>query len=170
MTNKQKFHRGDVVHIAKDLGSLMAHFDADKDAIVMGSYRDQYGGSNTRDYTLMFCDTGYECSWYQEEQLTFLRHGGEPEIEKVLFLKAKREATETDLDWIIANWLAIRENPSGATMGALMRLIGITNPWPHGEGFELADNQMKTFLLLDPALSTGDKDKVLARVKEIIGT
>jgi len=153
---KQKFKRGDVVHIAKDLGPSMAHFENDLEAVVMGSYRDQYGGDNAKDYTLMFCRDGNEVSWYGETQLTFLRHGGEAEIERIKFEREKRKSTERDINWIMANWLGIRENPSGATLAALMRLIGIENPWPSGEGWELAENQMRTFALFDPILSTGD--------------
>lgn len=100
----QKFKRGDVVHIAKDLGSSMAHFENDRDAIIMGSYRDQYGGENhVDDWTVMFCDTGVECSLYHTSQLTFLRHGGETEIEKVKLLRARRETSERDINWIVAN-------------------------------------------------------------------
>lgn len=39
-----KFHKGDLVHVAADLGMSMDHFAKDIDAIVIGSYRDQYGG------------------------------------------------------------------------------------------------------------------------------
>jgi hypothetical protein len=44
----QKFKRGDKVHIAKDLWPSMPHFDNDRDAIIIGSYRDQYGGDNIK--------------------------------------------------------------------------------------------------------------------------
>lgn len=78
---KQKFHRGDLVHIAKDLGPSMAHFESDLDAIVIGSYRDLYGGDDVKSYSVMFPD-GSTCSWYHEHQLTFLRHVGEAGIER----------------------------------------------------------------------------------------
>lgn len=158
----QKFKRGDVVHIAKDLGPSMAHFENDRDAIIMGSYRDQYGGDNNiDDWTVMFCDTGGECSWYHTSQLTFLRHGGEVEIKKVKLMRARRETSERDINWILANWLNIREHTPGATMGKLMELIGITNPWgAHGEGITYYSNAMRTRQLLDPVLSTGELDKL----------
>lgn len=167
MRPNQKFKRGDVVHIAKDLGPCMTHFENDKDAIVLGSYRDQYGGDNTQDYTLMFCEDGNEVSWYEEHQLTFLRHGGEPEIEKVKLSRARRQSLESDPAWILANWLNIRGNPPGATMGVLMEWIGITNPWPHGEGWELAENQLRAYRLLDSALETGELSKLNERLKQL---
>ena len=48
----QKFHKGDWVRVAKDLGPSMRHFTANCEAIVIGSYADQYGGDCREDYTL----------------------------------------------------------------------------------------------------------------------
>ncbi len=79
MSTKQKFERGDVVRIAKDLGRTMSHFPSDKIAVVMGSYKDQYGGNNTRDYTLNVKGIG-ECSWYEEHQLTLVESGNFPKF------------------------------------------------------------------------------------------
>lgn len=165
----QKFKRGDVVHIAKNLGPSMWHFENDCDAIIMASYRDLYGGDDINNWKVMFCDTGGECAWYYTNQLTFLRHGGEAEIEKVTFLREKREATEQDIDWILANWIHIRERTPGATIGKLMALVGITDPsGPSGEGFVWYANAMATRKLLDRVLSTGDRgklDEFLAQLK-----
>jgi hypothetical protein len=47
----------------------MKYFENDKDVIVVGSYADQYGGDNTKSYTVIFPDTGRESSWYEEHQL-----------------------------------------------------------------------------------------------------
>jgi hypothetical protein len=161
MTAKQKFKRGDVVHIAADLGSAMSHFPSDEDAIVMGSYRDQCGGNDVDSYTLMFLDTGGECSWYYTNQLTLLHHGGEEAIAKVESDRDAREKVEADLAWIVANWNSIRTNVSGASIGELMRRIGITNPWgANGEGIDYYANAYATFHLLDPILSTGSLELV----------
>ena len=72
---KQKFHAGDLVHIAKDLGPSMSHFDADLDAVVLGSYADEYGGANTEDYGLYVKGVG-PVAWYHEHQLTLLSGDG----------------------------------------------------------------------------------------------
>jgi len=166
MKTEQKFKRGDVVRIAADLGLSMSHFRKDEDAVVMGSYADEYGGCNTKDYTLLFFG-GQETSWYEEHQLTFLRHDGEDIITKIKDKRKEKDKIESDLNWIVANWKDIRANPSYATMKKLMRLIGITSPWgKHGEGMDLFNNQKYTFKCLDPVLLTGDIEKVKQFIKE----
>ncbi len=67
----QKFQVGDLVRIAKDLGHAMSHFEADQDAIVVGSYADQFGGDDTKSYTLQLQGRG-PVSWYSEHQLTLI--------------------------------------------------------------------------------------------------
>lgn len=156
----QKFKRGDVVHIAADLGQSMSHFTKNKDVVILGSYADQFGGSNTKSYTVMFLDTGGECSWYQEHQLTFLRHDGEELIAKITKEKEERVKVEIDLEWIVDNWKEIRigaTSETNASMNKLMSLIGITNPWGnHGEGIDYFNNAKYMMDCLDPILLTGD--------------
>ena len=97
---KQKFKRGNLVHIAKNLGSMMSHFENDKDVIVVGSYADQYGGSNTKSYTVMFED-GNTSSWYEESQLTLISEGGEHLFEEAKKRKEKISKQNTDFDFIV---------------------------------------------------------------------
>jgi hypothetical protein len=159
----QKFRRGDVVHIAKDLGSYMSHFDNDQDAVVMYSYAEKYGGSDVDSWCLLFCETGGEVSWYHTHQLTFLRHGGQEEIDRIKNAKDVREAKETDLAWIVSNWKTIRNKVPGPTMGELMRRVGITNPWgSRGEGITWYCNAMATMELLDPILSAQTLEEIEA--------
>lgn len=79
---RQKFYFGDVVRIAADLGPSMRHFRADCDAVVIGSYLDLHGrvtqGSHA--YCLLFQD-GNPLSWYKEDQLALIRHGGPEAVE-----------------------------------------------------------------------------------------
>ena len=70
----QKFQKGDWVRIAKDLGPHMRHFTGDCEAIVIGSYADQYGGDNRNNYTLHLKGSG-QCSWYYGHQLTLIESG-----------------------------------------------------------------------------------------------
>lgn len=167
---KQKFIRGDIVHIAKDLGSSMDHFDNDKDAIIIGSYDDQFGGGDIDDYTVMFCESGCECSWYREHQLTLIRHAGEMEIHRIKDAKAERDAQYSNIDWILSNWTKIRKRVPGATMSKLMSMIGIDNPWGrNGEGFNYYRNSHTTFSFFDKVLSTGDEsqlNELLLKFKE----
>jgi hypothetical protein len=61
---KQKFLPGTIVYIRPiyEMG-MVPHFDCDKVDIVKGSYADEYGGSNVKDYSLS------GSAWYQEDQL-----------------------------------------------------------------------------------------------------
>lgn len=164
----QKFKRGDVVHIAANLGQSMSYFTKDKDVVILGSYADQFGGNNTKSYTVLFPDDGNEVSWYQENQLTFLRYGGEEFIIEIIEERRKREKVESDLQWIVDNWGNMRNNsiPS-ATLNKLMSLIGITNPWGnHGEGIDLYNHQKYTIKCLDSILLTGDIKKVKQFIAE----
>jgi len=161
----QKFQRGDVVHIAADLGPSMWHFQSDQDAVVMGSYADRFGGDNHDSYTLLFLDTGDEVSWYYDSQLTLLRHESEEFIAGIKAEREKRDAQQSELAWIVSNWKAIREAPPGATMNELMRRVGITEPWGnHGEGIVWHRNATWTLNLLDDVLRAGDIAAVEARI------
>lgn len=83
---KQKFFRGHRVHITANLPKSMSHFTGDVDAIVDGSYSDQYGGSNVDDYSLLLLTKRpYRVSWYHEHQLTLVnsdRDAGERLLQK----------------------------------------------------------------------------------------
>lgn len=103
METTQKFKRGNLVRIAKNLGSMMSHFDNDKDAIIVGSYADQFGGDNTKSYTLMFVDTGGKCSWYQEHQLTLIDEGGEHLFEQAEKNRKCISEQDTNLSYILSN-------------------------------------------------------------------
>lgn len=100
MKKEQKFKRGNLVHIAKDLGSMMSHFENDKDAIIVGSYADEYGGSDTKRYTVMFLDTGGKCSWYIEHQLTLIDEGGEHLFEEANKNRERISKQNTDINYI----------------------------------------------------------------------
>lgn len=155
----QKFHRGDKVHIAKNMPKYMSHFESDFDGIVIGSYADQFGGSDTKSYSILKCDDGNEISWYEENQLTFITHVGEKGINVVESGRAKAEKQQSDLKWIVKNWndMKSRNSISGFSMTTLMKLVGINNPWgSHGEGYVYYINSMATFQLLNPVLSTGN--------------
>lgn len=72
---KQKFNRGDKVKVDDDLGSCMSHFPGQGgEAIVFGSYHDEYGGGarEKKSYSLNIKGIGYS-SWYYEHQLTLVK-------------------------------------------------------------------------------------------------
>jgi hypothetical protein len=157
----QKFHKGDHVRVAKDLGPGMSHFTSDCEAIVMGSYEDQYGGrrdqgDNTQ-YTLHLKGRG-ESSWYYQHQLTLI---AKKQMKLLKQWEAEEEAEEkqqSDLDWIFANGKAVLESASGATVSALAACMGITDLWgPRGEGITYYMRSMFVLAHAKPYLTSGDK-------------
>ena len=159
----QQFHKGDWVRVAKDLGPSMSHFTADCEAIVIGSYKDQYGGNNTDSFTLHLKGRG-QCSWYYASQLTLIEPG---RLDKLQAWKDEAEAErkqKSNLDWIFANGPAVTEKPHGASIEALAACFGLTNLWGcSGEGIEYYSNAMGTLDLAAPYLKAGDKAGWLAR-------
>lgn len=159
----QKFQKGDWVRIAKDLGPCMSHFTADCEAIVIGSYKDQYGGDNTDSFTLHLKGGG-QCSWYYASQLTLIESG---RLDKLKAWEDEAEAERKqkgDLDWIFANGPAVAEKPHGASIQALAECFGLTNLWGrNGEGITYYSNAMGTLELAAPYLKAGDKAGWMAR-------
>lgn len=76
----QKFNKGDKVKVSDDLGPHMSHFQGGMEAIVIGSYKDKYGGSDTESYTIHIQNQG-EVSWYYEHQLKLIQKGCYKELE-----------------------------------------------------------------------------------------
>lgn len=171
---EQKFKRGDLVMVAKDQGLCRSHFQGGEEAIVIGSYADQFGGSNTSDYTVMFVSTGGQSSWYPEQFLTFICHAGEEAIGRLIKDREERAAVQQDLKWILANWAKIRHSVPGPTMAYLMARCGITNPWGiHGEGVTYYYNLRWTFMHVDPAFrkkrtTLGRANRLLERLKAML--
>lgn len=164
----QKFQNGDWVRVAKDLGPHMSHFTADCEAIVIGSYADQYGGKNHEDYTLHLKGCG-QCSWYYGSQLTLIEPG---RLDKLKQWEDEAEAErqqKSDLDWVFANGEEVLKKPHGASISALAKCFGLTNLWgSRGEGIAYYSNAMGTMQLATPYLKAGDKDGWLACCKELM--
>lgn len=165
--NMQKFKKGDLVKIAKDLGSSMSHFTNDCEAIVMGSYADKFGGPDTKSYTL-FLENGGECAWYEEHQLTLIESDRMDLLDKwENEQKAEREL-KSNLDWIFENGKEVSKNPHGASIEALASCFGLTNLWgPNGEGFEYYNNAINTMGIANSFLISGDKDGWLKFADEL---
>lgn len=78
LPSTQKFHLGDLVHVAREQGSSRSHFDADVDALVIGSYSDVCAvhGENDKDYALIILpsnDIPYFTAWYPEHTLRLIK-------------------------------------------------------------------------------------------------
>ncbi len=77
---KQKYEIGDLVQIAAYYpwickgDEVILHRDgAGKRAIILGSYAEQFGGSNTTDYSVFIKGSG-RVAWYDEEYMTLIEH------------------------------------------------------------------------------------------------
>jgi len=145
----------------------MSHFTADIDAIVIGSYRDQYGGDNTNDYTLHLKGNG-ACSWYHESQLELLeRNRGD----LLATWEAEQEAAHkqaADIDWIFEQGPELLRAAHGASIATLARGLGITNLWgSHGEGLAYYENCRRVLYLAKPFLETRDKAGWLAFCEKV---
>ena len=163
----QKFHKGDLVRVAKDLGPSMRHFTADCDAIVIGSYADQYRHGSNNSFTLFLKDRGV-ASWYDGEQLTLIESGRIDLLEAWEAKAEEERKIHSDLDWIFSNGVAVSENPENASIQALATCLGLKDLWgSSGEGFTHFTNTVHTMLVAKPFLLTGDKAGWLALCKTL---
>ena len=165
--SKQQFNHGDLVMIAKDLGSSMSHFTADKRAIVIGSYKDQFGSSSQyNEYTLYIEGEG-EVSWYYERQLTLIERNQLGLLEQ---WKTEREAdrkVKSDLDWVFSHGEEVLKEGWPASIGALAACLGITDLWcGSGEGWVYYENSIAVLGYAAPWLKIGDKDGWLKACQE----
>lgn len=153
----QKFNKGDWVRVAKDLGPSMSHFTSDCEAIVIGSYADQYGGSDQNSYTLHLKGRG-ECSWYCGNQLTLIESRRMDKLKDWQDEEEAERKQKSDLDWIFSNGTAVAENPNGASIEALAACFGLTNMCGRsGEGITYYTNAKFTLELAIPYLKAGDR-------------
>lgn len=158
----QKFQKGDLVKVAKDLGASRRYFTTDCEAIVIGSYADQYGGSDTKSYTLHLEDEG-ECSWYKEQQLTLIESGRIDKLKQWQDGQEVERKQKSDLDWIFSHGHEVLDKPHGASIQALADCFGLTNLWgSHGEGVVYYENARRTLALAATYLKMGDKDGWMA--------
>jgi hypothetical protein len=150
-----RLRAGDRVRIVKQLPSSMSHFTADEEAIVVGSYADQYGGHDHHTFTLWIKDHG-RVSWYDREHLTLIERGRDDLLQEWEAAAEAKRKMMSDLDWIFAH---PEEARNGACVEALAACFGLTNLWgSHGEGISYYTNAMHTLALADPFLKAGDKE------------
>ena len=163
----QKFKNGDLIRIAKDLGSSMSHFTSDCDAIVIGSYADKFGGDNTTSYTLHVKGHG-EASWYYEHQLTLIDLNRLDLLKQWKDKEKAEQKEKSDIDWIFNNGRDVLKHTHAASISALAACCGITNLWGNsGEGLVYLSRAMSILSLAEPFLKAGDKQGWLEVTKEI---
>lgn len=161
----QEFHKGDHVRIADDLGPMMRHFTSGVEAIVIGSYDDQFGHGDTDSYTLHLKGRG-QCSWYYGNQLTLIARAQHGLLAQWEAEEAAEDKLHSDLDWIFANGSDVLVRTHGATAEALGKCIGVDNLWgSHGEGLAYQENALRVLHLARPFLEARDKEGWLAFCK-----
>jgi hypothetical protein len=154
----QKFNKGDKVKVADDLGSDMKHFQSGVEAIVIASYSDQFGGSDTQSYTIYIKGQG-EVSWYYDHQMELIETGCYQELEEWRSYLTNKKEIESDIDWIFMNGPSIVMEPSGYSIQTLFNCICKGSLWgSSGEGITYYDNSQKIILLARPFLELGDKE------------
>jgi len=140
----QQFRRGDRVRVEHELHP--------GEAIVIGSYNDQYASGSRECYTLLFCSDGNQVSWFEPQQMTFLSHAGEAAIEELDEQRRKAVAQQSQLEWIIAHWPDI----TGASFEALAKACNLPSCWgAEGEGISFYANALTLKRLLDTAMRAG---------------
>lgn len=154
---QEKFRRGDLVRISKDLGPSMEHFDGKgARAIVLGSYRDQYGGSGdhaTKEYSLFIEDFGHE-SWFHEHQLTLIEKGSHALLETWEDQMEAWEERQSSVRWIVEHWKEVREKTSSTSILALFHAIGWHSAFErNGEYFCLWEDWYKAFGFFDQLIT-----------------
>lgn len=165
----QKYKKGDHVRVAKELGSMMSHFNADCEAIIIGSYKDQYGGDDTKSYTIHIKGHG-EVSWYEEDQLTLIEKNRLDLLKLWEDEEKEEEKQKSDLDWIFSNTESVFNHLHNATVYALAECLGfsVDDLWgPHGEGYVFFKNAHMVLNLAKPFLTASDKDGWLKFCEEL---
>lgn len=163
---KEKFRRGDLVRIAKDLGPSMEHFRGKGcRAIVIGSYRDKYGGDNTKSYTLFIEGSG-KTSWYDEHQLTLIERGRHDLLEMWEDQIDAKIEHESSLPWIVEHWSEIRKNMSSTSILTLFRAIGLQSSFEsNGEYYCLFNEWFEMFNFFDHLITKSlEEIRLLQRV------
>lgn len=168
----QKFHKGDWVRVAKDLGSSMSHFESDCEAIVIGSYADQYPQYDNEDvdqFTIFIKGRG-EVSWYHVTQLILIESGRIDLLEQWEADKVTEVKEKSDPDWIFSHGKDVIDNPHGSSVAALAACFGLTNMWgSRGEGYVWMQNAMETMRIASPYLISGDKVGWLENCQRLAG-
>ena len=154
----QKFKKYDWIKVAKELDDSMNHFEKDCEAIVIGSYADQYGGENYSDFTIFIKGHG-EVSWYNDYDLELIETNREDKlIEWQEHIRIEKEK-KSDLDWIFNNGPEFLKKPVNCSIQELANCFGCDDLWGNqGEGYIWYMNALKTLQLAAPFLETKNKD------------
>jgi hypothetical protein len=153
-----KFTKGDHVRIG-ELPPHKSHFQGNCEAIVLGSYADNYGGNDKYDiqYSVYIKGRGC-CAWYNHSELTLIEAGKTDLLNEWILEIDTENEIKSDLDWIFSHGNEVLANPVHASLQALATCIGCTNLWGiSGEGITYAMNAQAVLVMAYPYLTKGDK-------------
>lgn len=163
---KQKFRHGDLVRVADDLGPSMEHFTKSCNAIVIGSYADQFGGGNHKSYTI-FIEGGGETSWYEEHQLSLIRRDANELLETWKDQAEARTQQESDLKWIRENWETVKTSASATSVLRLFEWIGFKSSFlRNGEYYCLFMDAAKMFPAIERILTAKTREEAESRFED----
>lgn len=166
---EQKFKRGNKVKVLfghpiwsnKEGTTDMCPEEVGQEALIVGSYADQYGGSNHKDYTIMFCETGSETSWKSENQLELIDEGGEHLFAEAKANREKISKANTDLKQIKENWVEKQGKLSSETILFLFDKIGHKSAFlRNGELYALFADWSELYPLFDVIMTAKNEQDV----------
>ena len=143
----------------------MHHFTGRYRAVVVGSYKDQFGGSDVDSFTLFLEGYG-ETSWYRVNQLTLIEAGRSDLLEEWRKAHDAQNALHSTRAWIFANAPMMHDylyELTGASLETLGRDAGINDmAGNRGEGVIWDYNVGLVLHIAAPFLKTGDETGWLA--------
>lgn len=161
MTEKiQKYHRGDMVKINKEFDGIKSKF-SNKDAIVLYSYKDEYGGYDVGSYGLHIKDYGFS-AWYYEQDLDLISSNRIDILDEWEKKLSNEIEEQSSLDWVFSNGQRVSKLNWGCSVDSLAKCLGINDLCPSGEGMEHYENSQEILRIAYPFLMIGDKDGYLA--------
>lgn len=154
MKKKQKFKRGDYLRVEREGKNKM-------NAIVLGSYADEFGGDNIDDYSL-YIEGWSESAWYDVDELTLIEKNRMDLLDKWEKEEKSEDEQKSDIDWIFENRKEVLENPHNATIERLGRDLGSMNLWgSRGEGIVYNRNARFVLKISEAFLKANKKNKWL---------
>ncbi len=156
----QKFKKGDHVRVAKTMPKWKSHFPCDKEAIVVASYYEKFGGDKDiyeKRYTIHIKGLD-EHSWYDESQLTLIEANRLDLLKKWRNKEDKDTREKSNLDWIFSHGKEVLKKEYGASLQALFTRLGGSSLWgSRGEGWVYLRNAMSTILVCEKFLKENDR-------------
>ena len=150
----QKYTRGDIIKLKPSSSWNRSHPDAE--IMILQSYKEQFGGTNTTSYT---CLIRYhdEASWFREGEFELVEQS--PHLEAVWRkeIEEKRKI-ESSLEWVFDNAEVLsKRGYSQTVLETLGKVIGINDLWgSRGEGLTYYTNAHIILEVATPYLEKGD--------------